>query len=329
LLDLTGSGRTLLQDTIDRLEPLCGDRLIVVTGEAHRDLVLAQLPETDAGRIIAEPARRDSMAAIGLAAAIIEREDPDAILGSFAADHVVRDPEGFRAAVSTAIDVAATGKVVTIGIEPTYPSTAFGYIRVSEPLDSTGAFAVEAFVEKPDAKTAAEYLYVGHYRWNAGMFVVRAKLLLDLLAIWHPELAAALRQIAQDPSRIDELWPGLEKIAIDHAIAEPAAAEGHVAVVPGDFGWDDVGDFASLAAVNATAEHEEPVVLGDSSVVRSVDSSGLVVTGPDGRTYALVGVHNIVLVDTGDAVMVTTIDRAQDVKQFVEQLKTDGLGDLV
>jgi mannose-1-phosphate guanylyltransferase len=260
------------------------------------------------------------MAAIGLAAAIIERKDPEAIIGSFAADHVVRDAEGFRAVVNTAIAVAATGKVVTIGIEPTFPSTAFGYIRMSEPLGETGAFHAEAFVEKPDAQTAAEYLYVGHYRWNAGMFVVKAKVLLDLLTVWHPELAASLREIAANPDRLEELWPGLEKIAIDHAVAEPAAAEGHVAVVPGNFGWDDVGDFASLATVNE-AQIEAPVVLGEAAAVTSVDSSGIVVTGPGGRTYALVGVENIVLVDTGDAVLVTSIHNAQDVKKLVDQLR--------
>jgi mannose-1-phosphate guanylyltransferase len=310
----------MLQDTVERLEPLCADRLVVVTGMAHRDKVLEQLPEVDPSNIIGEPARRDSMAAIGLAAALIERQDPDAVIGSFAADHVVRDTESFHDVVRTAIDVAATGKVVTIGIEPSSPSTAFGYIRMSEPLGDTGAYQAEAFVEKPNAQTAAEYLYVGHYRWNAGMFVVRAKVLLDLLAIWHPDLAAGVRAIAADPSRLEEIWPGLEKIAIDHAVAEPAAAEGHVAVVPGNFGWDDVGDFAALATVN-DAQIESPVVLGDTSAVTSVDASGLVITGPEGRTYALVGVENIVLVDTGDAILVTSIHNAQDVKKLVDQLK--------
>jgi mannose-1-phosphate guanylyltransferase len=328
LLDLTGDGHSLLQGTAERLSPLCDDRMLVITGAAHRDKVLEQLPHLPADAVIGEPARRDSMAAIGLAAAIIERRDPEAIIGSFAADHIVRDPESFRAAVQTAIDVAATGKLVTLGIEPTFPSTAFGYIRVSEALGDSGAYAVEAFVEKPDAQTAAEYLYVGHYRWNAGMFVVRAKVLLDLLAIWHPALAAALREIAADPSRLEELWAGLQKIAIDHAVAEPAAAEGHVAVVPANFGWDDIGDFATLAAVNASDQHDSPVVLGDSSAVLSIDSSGLVVTGSDARTYALVGVENIVLVDTGDAVLVTTVERAQDVKKLVDRLKDEGLGEL-
>jgi mannose-1-phosphate guanylyltransferase len=328
LLDLTGEGRSLLQSTVARLAPLCGDRVLVVTGQAHRDQVIAQLPDVRPEDIVGEPSRRDSMAAIGLAAAIIERRDPDAIIGAFAADHAIADADAFRSAVRTAIDVAATGKVVTIGIEPSGPSTAFGYIRIAEPLGDTGAFDVAAFVEKPDAQTAAEYLYTGHYRWNAGMFVVRASVLLNLLAVWHPELASGLRAIAADPSRFEELWDGLEKIAIDHAIAEPAAAEGHVAVVPGAFDWDDVGDFAALAAVNRGAD-ETTVVLGEGKSVHSMGASGLVVTAHEGRTYALIGVQDIVLVDTGDAVLVTSIDRAQDVKKLVDELKNAGFGNLL
>lgn len=328
LLDLTDSGCSLLQGTVDRLTPLCEDRILVVTGAAHRDKVIEQLPSVKPEDVIAEPSRRDSMAAIGLAAAILERRDPEAIIGSFAADHIVRDADAFRDVVRTAIDVAATGKVVTIGIEPTHPSTAFGYIRISEPLGDTGAYNVEAFVEKPDAQTAAEYLYVGHYRWNAGMFVVKARVLLDLLSIWHPQLAAGLRAIAADPSRLAEIWDGLQKIAIDHAVAEPAAAEGHVAVVPGSFGWDDVGDFASLAAVNPQAS-DKPVILGEVNAVHSIDSTGLVFAAKGGRTYAVVGIENVVLVDAGDAILVTTIDRAQDVKKMVDQLKSDGLGHLL
>ncbi|HEY3736237.1 MAG TPA: mannose-1-phosphate guanylyltransferase [Jatrophihabitans sp.] len=328
LLDLTGSGCSLLQGTVERLAPLCDDRILVVTGAAHRAKVLEQLPSVKPEDVIAEPSRRDSMAAIGLAAAILERRDPEAIIGSFAADHIVRDAEAFREVVRTAIEVAAAGKIVTIGIEPTHPSTAFGYIRISEPIDDTGAFNVEAFVEKPDAQTAAEYLYVGHYRWNAGMFVVKARVLLDLLSVWHPELAAGVRAIAAEPERLEELWEGLEKIAIDNAVAEPAAAEGHVAVVPGSFGWDDVGDFASLAAVNPH-RNDTPVILGEVNAVHSLDATGLVFAAKGGRTYAIVGIENVVLVDAGDAILVTTIDRAQDVKKMVDQLKADGLGHLL
>ncbi|MFL6062011.1 MAG: mannose-1-phosphate guanylyltransferase, partial [Marmoricola sp.] len=213
LHDLAGDGRTLLQGTYDRLAPLVGDRLLVVTGVAHADAVRRQLDALPADHVLAEPSPRDSMAAIGLAAAIIERTDPDAVMGSFAADHVIADPEAFRACVAEAAEVARTGLLVTIGIEPDGPSTGFGYIRLAERLEGFAtAHAVGAFVEKPDAATAAAYVDSGDYRWNAGMFVARASVVLDLLAAEHPDLARDLRAIAADRSRIEELWPGLTKI---------------------------------------------------------------------------------------------------------------------
>ncbi|MFL6158785.1 MAG: mannose-1-phosphate guanylyltransferase [Marmoricola sp.] len=327
LHDLAGDGRTLLQATYDRLEPLVGDRLLVVTGVAHQDAVRGQLDALPADQVLAEPSPRDSMAAIGLAAAIIERQDPDAVLGSFAADHVIADPEAFRACVAEAAQVARTGVLVTIGIEPDGPSTGFGYIKLGHRLDGFGtAHAVDAFVEKPDAATAAAYVASGDYRWNAGMFVARASVVLDLLAAEHPDLARDLRAIAAAPDRLDELWDGLTKIAIDHAVAEPAAAAGRVAVVPGSFGWEDIGDFEALTGL-LPAGADGMRVLGDASQVLARDSSGLVVAGT-GRTIAVLGLDDVVVVDTGDALLVTTTDRAQDVKAVVEALKAAGRSDL-
>ena len=185
------------------------------------------------------------------------------------------------------------------------------------------------FVEKPDRARAEEYLATGRFRWNAGMFVVRATVLLDLLAQWHPELAAGLRALAADPSRLAEVWPGLEKIAIDHAVAEPAAAEGRVAVVPGGFGWDDVGDFSSLGALLPDAAGMPGVrVLGDASTVRVVDASGVVVPG-GGRVVAVVGLDDVVVVDTPDALLVMSRERAQDVKAVVDALRAEGRTDLL
>jgi mannose-1-phosphate guanylyltransferase len=325
LHDLTGSGRSLLQETADRLAPLAGDRLLVVTGARHRDRVVEQLPEVPADRVVGEPSPRDSMAAIGLAAAILERLDPDAVMGSFAADHVVRDPAALEQAVAVAAEVARDGWLVTIGIEPTQPSTAFGYIRQGGELEEhAGAYVVEDFVEKPSADVARTYVGSGDYRWNAGMFVVRPTVLLDLLASWHPDLAAGLREIAAEPGRLDEVWPTLAKIAIDHAVAEPAAAEGRVATVPADFGWDDIGDFHSLATVLGG---DELRVLGDAAHVLAESSTGLVVPR-SGRLVALVGVDDVVVVDTPDAVLVTTRDRAQDVKALVDRLRDAGRADL-
>jgi mannose-1-phosphate guanylyltransferase len=329
LHDLTGSGRSLLQATWDRLTPLTGDRVLVVTGVAHQQAVGEQLPDLPGDQLLAEPAPRDSMAAIGWAAAVLEARDPDAVLGSFAADHVIADEDGFRACVAEAVSAAAHGYVVTIGIEPTHPATGFGYIEMGAPLGDGSVRAVTQFVEKPDRAQAEDYLATGRFRWNAGMFVARADVLLDLLAQWHPELAAGLRSLAADPGRLDDVWPGLEKIAIDHAVAEPAAAQGRVAVVPGGFGWDDVGDFSSLGTLLPEADGMPGVqVLGDASTVRVVDSTGIVVPGT-GRVVALVGLDDVVVVDTPDALLVMSRERAQDVKAVVDALRSEDRTDLL
>ncbi|MEO7070818.1 MAG: mannose-1-phosphate guanylyltransferase [Nostocoides sp.] len=329
LLDLTGGGRTLLQATVDRLRPLVGDQVLVVTGVRHASAVAAQLPGLPPGQVMAEPSPRDSMAAIGWAAAVLEARDPDAVLGSFAADHVIGDQTAFEGCVREAVEVARGGLVVTIGIEPTYPATGFGYIRAGATISGRPtARTVEQFVEKPDAATAERYVADGSYRWNAGMFVVRAGVLLDLLREWHPELADGLRAIAADPGLVDSHWDALTRIAIDYAIAEPAAAAGRVAVVPGTFAWDDIGDFASLARLAPAGGAGEGLrVLGDAALVTSVDSTGFVVPG-SGRAVAVVGLTDVVVVDTGDALLVTTRERAQDVTSVVDALKAAGRTDL-
>jgi mannose-1-phosphate guanylyltransferase len=327
LHDLTGSGRSLLQETVDRLAPLVGDRLLVVTGTAHRDAVVAQLDGLDPRSVLAEPSPRDSMAAIGLGAALLERRDPEAVMGSFAADHVVADPDAFTEVVRLAAEVARDDWLVTLGIEPTHPSTGYGYIRIGEPLaEHSGAHEVAGFVEKPSVDVAEQYLASGSHRWNAGMFVVRPAVLLDLLAQWHPGFAARLREIAADPSRLEELWPTLPQIALDHAVAEPAADAGRVAVVPAAIGWEDIGDFDALSHL-LEADLGHLTVLGEGSCVRGVDSSGLVVAGT-GRVISVVGLDDIVVVDTPDALLVTSRERAQDVKQVVSRLRQDGRADL-
>ncbi len=329
LLDLTGSGRTLLQATVDRLEPLTGDRVVVVTGAAHADAVRAQLPALAGDQVLAEPSPRDSMAAIGLAAAVVERQDPQAVIGSFAADHVIPDTAAFESVIREAAEVAREGHLVTIGIEPTSPATGFGYIRAGEALAgfATARRAVQ-FVEKPDAVRAAQYVASGEFRWNAGMFVVKAATLLDLLAQWHPELAAGVRAIAASSERLEELWPALTKIAIDHAVAEPAADAGRVVVVPAPFTWDDVGDFASLAELLPSVQGEPGLrVLGSVDDVTTIEASGIVAAA-GGRRVAVVGLEDVVVIDTPDAVLVTTRSRAQDVKAVVDALKAQGRTDL-
>ncbi|RLV56356.1 mannose-1-phosphate guanylyltransferase [Aeromicrobium phragmitis] len=321
LLDLTGSGRTLLQQTWDRLLPLAGaEGIHVVTGQAHATAVADQLPAAD---VLAEPSPRDSMPAIGLAAAVIAAHEPDAVVGSFAADHVIGDDELFQAAVREAIDVAATGKVVTIGLQPTFASTAFGYIEAAEPLPGMPtARAVSRFVEKPDATTAGAYVASGAFSWNAGMFVTRADVLLGHLERLHPPLHTGLRAIADawnTPRRdaaLREHWPRLTRIAIDHAIAEPVSLDGGVAVVPGRFPWTDLGDFAALADTAAS----------DDAVW--VDADGFV-ANQTSQAVSVVGIEDAVVAVTDDAVLVTTRAHAQRVKAVPVAWQERGRDDLV
>lgn len=341
LHDLTGSGRTLLQSTVDRLLPLTGPGgVLVVTGERHAELVRAQLPELAAADVLAEPSPRDSMAAIGLAAAVLLERHGDVVLGSFAADQVVDGAQEFRRAVREAVEAARADYVVTLGIAATGPSTAFGYVRSGAPLGVAGAPSARhaaGFTEKPDAATAAAYLATGEYRWNAGIFIVRARVLLDHLAAQLPTLHDGLREIAaawDTPDRSDVLgrvWPGLTRIAIDHAIAEPVAAAGGVAVVPGDFGWDDVGDFASLAGLLPPVDGAEggARTLGDDARVLRLDAPGAVVVPAGGRSVTVVGVPEAVVVDTPDAVLVTTRAHAQQVKAAVDAWRDRGRDDLL
>lgn len=337
LHDLTGSGSTLLRATYDRLEPLAGNRVLVVTGNAHRTAVCRQLPEVEDGDLVLESEPKDSGAAIGLAAAILHQRDPDIIMGSFAADHVISPNDVFQDAVREAIHTAAAGKIVTIGIKPTHPSTGFGYIRSGASLHIPGAPSAQAvveFVEKPDEEVAQQYVDSGDYVWNAGMFVAPVSLMLKHLEANQPELFSGLQEIAEawdTPNRDDvtaRVWPTLPKIAIDYAVAEPAAAAGDVAVVPGTFRWDDVGDFASVGRLNSAREVDEVTVLGEGARVFTENASGVVVSDTK-RVIALIGIKDVVIVDTPDALLVTTKQHSQRVKQAVDALKAKGDTDVL
>lgn len=331
LLDLTGSGQSLLTDTFDRLTPLVPpERIVVVTGNAHRESVQQQLPEVLPENVVTESEPKDSSAAIGLAAAILLIRDPDAIVGSFAADHVIRGAALFGRAVREAVSAAAKGHIVTIGIEPTEASTGFGYIKRGKARGASGdLFDVKKFVEKPDAKAAAKYVSSGDYLWNAGMFIARADVLLEQMAQSEPQMVADLREMAaawQTPAWAEtreRLWPGLPKIAIDYTVAEPAAEAGNMLCVAGHFEWDDVGDFASVAKLLTRGRPSDLAVLGDRAQVLSDRSNGIVVSDSD-RLVALVGIEDIVVVDTPDVLLVTTKQQAQQVKSLVDRMKLAG-----
>lgn len=357
----------MLQSTLERLVPLADRPPIVVTGAVHAAAVREQLGGQERARVVAEPSARNSMPAIALAAALVERELPDAIIGSFAADHLIRDRAAFAEAVGIAREAAEVGYLVTLGIAPTHPATGFGYIERSAvdgadaSLDDTplppaappaaaalpaAAHPVLRFVEKPERESAEQFLATGRFLWNAGMFVVRASVLLDELAAQIPSLAAGVREIAaahgtaSSQEVLERIWPRLTAISIDHALAEPLAADGKVAVVPAAFGWDDVGDFAALArqlrenssAPGPSGTSDPPRDAPDVRVLGSatVDavSSRATVYGSTDRHIALVGLDGISIVDTEDALLVLADEQAQELSTLVARLDQQGLGRL-
>lgn len=340
LHDVLGLGRSLIQATWDRVAPIVGDdRVWVVTGDSHLEQVMQQLPEISRSKIVTEPSPKDSAAAIGLATMLIARKDPEAIVGSFSADHSITNVAEFRLVIDQAVAAAETGDIVTVGIMPRNPATAYGYIKTGELLGLDGAPTARralAFAEKPAASTARKYVNSGRYRWNAGMFIAKATALLDILAEEDPALFDGLSRIAEawdtpDHDRVlDEVWPGLEKRAIDYVVAEPAAAAGRVIVIPGDFGWDDVGDFDSVARLRqpVPGEPRGVISIGGNTDLLEVDASGVVFSeGP--RTVAIVGLEDLVVVDTDDVLLITSRSHAQDVKKAVSAAGERGLDELL
>ncbi|MCL2594511.1 MAG: sugar phosphate nucleotidyltransferase [Promicromonosporaceae bacterium] len=344
LHDLTGAGQTLLQATFARLAPLAAS-CVLVTGEKHVAACRQQLPQLGDADVLAEPSPRDSMAAIGLAAAVLQQRHGDVIVGSFAADQIINSKRAFEATVREAVAAAREGYVVTIGIAASRPSVAFGYVQSGAPLgvaDAPTALHAVGFTEKPDAATARAYVASGDYRWNAGMFITRTSVLLGHLAEQRPALHAGLIEIAaawDTPARSEvmaRVWPGLERIAIDHAIAEPVAAAGGVAVVPGTFAWDDIGDFNSLAGLLPAIDERGNKVVGDPAAcsggvgdVIRIEAGGTVVVPNSGRVISLLGVDDLVVVDTPDALLITTRARAQQLKDVVDAVRESGFEELL
>jgi mannose-1-phosphate guanylyltransferase len=326
---LTGTDRSLLQATVDRLAALSpATRIYVVTGRAHAAAIASQLPEVPEPNILAEPSPKDSCAAVSLASAVLARRDPDAIMAAFSADHLIGDQPAFIEAIRKAAEAARNGYLSTIGIRPAHAEVRFGYLKVGEPV-AGGARIVPEFKEKPSREVAAAYVESGQYLWNAGIFVFAVRSFLDELARQRPELSTGIGRIADawdSPARdkvLAEVWPGLDKIPVDYGVFEGAAAAGKVATVPADVPWSDVGDFDSLAESLPTDESGNLMITGESCVVtRDVKDSVIVST--TGRVIAIVGLDNLVVADTGDALLVCARSRAQEVKHVVEELRSRG-----
>jgi mannose-1-phosphate guanylyltransferase len=318
--------QSLLQQTFERLCLLTDpEHIVVVCGPAHVAAIARQLPALPSGNIVVEPAPNGTGPALALASALIARQDPDAVMGSFAADHDVTDTGAFTAAVKTAISAAETGDMVTIGLTPTRPETGYGYIeRTGDVVVQTAsgvAYRAARFVEKPDLETAQGYVEAGSFLWNAAMFTWRVETLLNELAHQQPAIHAGVQAIARawdtrSRERVTaSIWPTLPNITIDHGIMEHASS---VAVVPAEMGWSDVGDW------NGLGEMIEQDALGNSvrGDLLQIDTTNSVIWSETGRMVAMVGLDNIIVVDTDDALLVIDREKSQDVRQVVDRLKS-------
>lgn len=315
--------RSTFQQTMERIaDPVMFARPIIITNEDFRFIVAEQLRELGIeADIVLEPARRDSGPAVAVAAALAVRRDPTAAVLVLAADHIVRKPDEFLAACRSAAAAVANGRIVTFGILPTAPSTNYGYIRPGAKLNGATALAVEAFVEKPDAGTAARYV-AEHYLWNSGNFMFRADIMLDEITRFEPAMAEAARAaVAEMIEDLDFLRLAPEpfgrapKKSIDYAVMERTKL---AAVVQADMGWSDVG---SWDAVWDNLEHDQSgnAVSGPAIVL---DSRNSLVRSDETVLTAIVGLDNVVVVATGDTVLVAARDKAESVKALVEQLKS-------
>jgi len=328
-LQLIGD-RTMFQHAIERLHPLFpAERIFVVTGKTYAELLGAQTPQLPQENFILEPMGRDSGPAVGLAAIHLQKRDPDAVMAVLTADHYIANQERFRAVLSAAAQVAQTGKIVTLGIKPEFASTGYGYIRQGDSLgefDGFEAFRAEQFTEKPNAATANAFFESGRYSWNSGMFIWRVDQLLAEFERQRPLTYRQLMSIADalgtpnEKRAMDQVWPQIEKISIDYAIMEGAR---DVVVIPVDIGWKDIGSWAALFDIIPGDEHDN-VIVGDHL---GIDTTRTLVRSQD-RLVVTVGLEDIIIVDTDDALLVCRKDRAQDVKAVVQQLR-DGRKNLL
>jgi mannose-1-phosphate guanylyltransferase len=326
---LTGTDRSLLQATADRIGPLsAADHIYVVTGTAHAAAISRQLAEVPAANILVEPSPRDSCAAVSLACAVLASRDPGAIMAAFSADHLIGDQPRFIEVIRAATAAAREGYLTTIGVRPSHAEVRFGYLKLGPELRGE-ARTVAEFKEKPSREVAAAYVEAGQYLWNAGIFVFGVNSFLAELARQRPELSAGITRIADawdGPSRdavLAEVWPGLEKISVDYGVLEGAAAVGKVATVPADMPWSDVGDFDSLGESLPTDDAGNLVIPGQAHVIARDVKDAVVISTTD-RVVAVVGLDNVVVVDTADATLVCARSRAQEVKQVVEELRASG-----
>jgi mannose-1-phosphate guanylyltransferase len=329
VLNVVGD-RSLIQATVDRLTPLIApERLWVLTNDHLRDTIIRQLPEVPRNQILAEPVQRNTAPAIGLAAQILHSLDPDAVMGVFPSDHVIGKIPQYRAVIKAAFKAAAAGHLVVAGIQPRWAETGYGYIEFprGSAAGSSQALPVRHFHEKPELAKAKRYLKAGNFFWNSGMFFWRADVLLAQLRQHLPHTATVLASLPRFgsrafPARLKQAFPLCDNISIDYAVLEKAPGVRGIAAA--DFGWNDVGSW------NAVYDLLERDAQGNSIALESIalDSHNNFVDAR-GKTVALIGVQDLIVVDTPDALLVAHRDRAQQVGDIVKALEQRNRHDLL
>ncbi|HQE93827.1 MAG TPA: mannose-1-phosphate guanylyltransferase [Anaerolineae bacterium] len=319
--------RTMFQLSVDRLLPLLpAEHILVVTAAEQVDPLAAQCPEVPRENFIVEPLGRGTAPCIGLAAMALQQRDPDAVMAVVTADHLIRRVDTFRAALRVAQYVAAQDYLVTLGITPTYPATGYGYIRRGALLGQVGGFdyyRVKRFTEKPDAPTATAFYKEGVYSWNSGMFIWRVARILEEIRRWMPDLSATLDELESvwgTPAyaeTLGRLWPALRQETIDYGIMEKAD---NVVVIPVDLDWSDIGAWAAVMELHP---HDDAgnVLVGD---VIHLDGVNTMVFAQGERLVVTIGVQDLIVVDTPDAVLIAQRDQAERVKEVIERLRREG-----
>ncbi len=327
LLELV-TERSMLQETFDRVsDAVPATNILVVTEQSHADIIRQQLPELPPDNVLVEPARRGTGPAIGWAATHVQRRDPDGVMAVFPSDHVIVRRDEFLSVLLLAAEMAAsTEALLTFGIQPSEPSTEFGYIHRGElhsTHDGRPVFWVESFKEKPDAERAHHFLESGEYLWNSGMFCWKASVILREIERLMPELACGLKKLQaaigspHEPTTVGEVYPTLPKDTIDYGVLEKAE---RVLVVPADIGWSDVGTWSALLDVLAREQGANVALAGGELL--AIDTRNTLVCAPH-KLVATVGVEDLVIVDSDTALLVCHRDRAADVKKIVEQLEAE------
>ena len=338
LLALDGA-QTMIQQTVHRVQTLAqpSQFWIITNGDCCGE-IFRQLPRLSRKQVIAEPIGRNTAPAIGLAAFILLRKDPNAVLGLFPSDQVISDRNAFRQTLKQAIEIAASGEnIVVLGIKPNRPETGYGYIE-SGALSDNGAARVRRFTEKPNAEKAAEFLQAGNYSWNSGMFIWSARTLTNALREHLPQTAVILEKIAATYGSskfsvtMRKLYPRCENISVDYAVLEARSAKGEQAsgiyCLPADFGWNDLGSWTALHEHHTTKAPRADSNLIASDGIFTLHAEGNYVHSPK-KFVAVVGVKDLVIVETPDALLITTRERSQDVGKIVKYLDEKKLHKLV